>query len=47
MICRAFEGTPVRVTKPEYFQSDNQATAEEKREAAIAWYESQYSAARN
>jgi hypothetical protein len=42
-----FDGTPVRVTKPDYFFTDEHATAEEKREAAIAWYERQYSARHN
>jgi hypothetical protein len=43
IICRMYDGTPVRVTKPEYFLSDDRQTADEKREAALAWYESQYS----
>jgi hypothetical protein len=42
-----FDGTPVRVTKPDYFFTDDHTTAEEKREAAIAWYERQYSARHN
>ncbi len=42
MICRTLDGTPVRVTKPEYFDTADPATADEKKEAALEWYESQY-----
>lgn len=36
MICRAQDGTPVRVTKPELFKSDAE------REAALRHYEAFY-----
>jgi hypothetical protein len=41
VICRAQDGTPVRVTKPEYFKS------EEEMEATLRWYEACYSPRRH